>query len=193
MDHSLRSVFRPDALRRYAQGRQETFLPRFVAPRVFRYFWLLISLFLLSGMSTWFISVPVYASGTAIIVESDDALDPISHDIMVLAFFPSEHLSDIHQAQSLVLTFDTTPFVHTIADFEPTIISSVEAQERFTLTTSTSTSLSNHRTLVVAPLDLLPGALPPTAYFDSVGQAHVEIGTRRLLETILIRGKDAGD
>lgn len=193
MDHSSRSVFRPDALRRYAQGRQETFLPRFVTPRVFRYFWMLILLFLLSGISTWFISIPVYASGTAIIVENDQTVVDIPHKMMVLALFPPEHHSDIHQAQSLVLTFNTTQGAHTIADFEPTVISSVEAQKHFALPTSTSMPLTDHGTLVIAPLDLFPGTIPTTAYFDDVGQAHIKIGTRRLLETIFIRGKDAGD
>ena len=193
MDHSSRSVFRPDALRRYAQGRQETFLPRFVAPRVFRYFWILLFLFLISGISTWFISVPVYASGTAIIVENDQTVADVPHDMMVLARFPSEHLSDIHQAQSLLLTFNTTQVAHTIADFEPTVISSVEAQKHFTLPTDTTNALTGYETFVVAPLDAFPGAIPTTIYFDDVGQAHIEIGTRRLLETIFIRGKDAGE
>ncbi|MEM8531038.1 MAG: hypothetical protein AAGF95_09355 [Chloroflexota bacterium] len=193
MDHSSRSVFRPDAIQRYAQGRQETFLPRLVTPRVFRYFWILTVLFLLSGISAWFISVPVYASGTAIIVENNQTVADIPNDVMVLALFPPEHYADIHQAQSLVLRFDATQGAHTIADFEPTIISSVEAQKHFTLPTTTAVPPADQGTFVIAPLNLFPGTVPTTAYIDDVGQAHIKIGTRRLLETIFIRGKDAGD
>lgn len=42
-----RSIFRTDAIRRYAQDQSKAILPRFVCPRTFLYLWILLGLLLL--------------------------------------------------------------------------------------------------------------------------------------------------
>jgi hypothetical protein len=40
------SIFRPDALRRYAENNEKMVLPRLVRPRAFLYLWILLGLLL---------------------------------------------------------------------------------------------------------------------------------------------------
>jgi hypothetical protein len=44
-----RSIFRTDAIRRYAQDQSKAILPRFVCPRTFLYLWILLGLLLLGA------------------------------------------------------------------------------------------------------------------------------------------------
>jgi len=49
-----RSIFRRDAIRRYAQAQGKAVLPRFVCPRTFLCLWMLLGLLFLAGSYvTW--------------------------------------------------------------------------------------------------------------------------------------------
>jgi len=45
-----RSIFRAEALQRYAQNQEKVVLPHLVSPRAFVYLWLLAGLILLAGL-----------------------------------------------------------------------------------------------------------------------------------------------
>ena len=44
-----RSIYRADAVARYARGRDKSVLPRLVSPRVVTWLWILLCLLLMSG------------------------------------------------------------------------------------------------------------------------------------------------
>ena len=83
-----RSIFREDAVRRYAAGQEKTVLPQLVSPRTFTYLWVLLSLLGASSAIAWFTRIPVYASGSAVVVRWRD-----SQRIVVAAFLPPQSLS----------------------------------------------------------------------------------------------------
>ena len=72
MSDAKRSIFRVEAMRRYAQHRETAVLPRFVSPRTFRCLWVLIGVLAVSGGLASFAQVPVYASGSAIVVDASE-------------------------------------------------------------------------------------------------------------------------
>jgi hypothetical protein len=47
-------IFREDAVRHYAQGREAAVLPRFVSPPTFRCLWAMLALLLAGGVVAWF-------------------------------------------------------------------------------------------------------------------------------------------
>jgi hypothetical protein len=49
MRNAERSIFRYEAVRRYAQGRGKGVLPRFVRPRTLLWMWVLLGLLLVAG------------------------------------------------------------------------------------------------------------------------------------------------
>jgi hypothetical protein len=53
MHDATRSIFREDALRRYADGRDQTLLPRFVSQRAVGWLWALLGLLLAGGVTVW--------------------------------------------------------------------------------------------------------------------------------------------
>jgi hypothetical protein len=54
IQHAHHSIFRREALRRYAQDQSKAALPRFVCPRTFLCLWILLGLLLLAGgYVTW--------------------------------------------------------------------------------------------------------------------------------------------
>ena len=63
-----RSLYRPEAVQRYLSAAQQGVLPRFVAPRVLIFLWLLLGLALAGGATAWFAEVPIYTSGQAVVV-----------------------------------------------------------------------------------------------------------------------------
>jgi hypothetical protein len=80
MSDAARPIFRPDALRRYAQGANRAVLPRFASLRAVFWLWLLLGVLVAAGVFTWFVGAPIYASSPAVVVAltSDEAhpLDP---------------------------------------------------------------------------------------------------------------------
>jgi len=48
------SIFRPDAVRRYRESRQQSVLPRLVCPRSFLYLWIFLGILIAAGMVMWF-------------------------------------------------------------------------------------------------------------------------------------------
>jgi hypothetical protein len=53
MNDAKRSIFREEALRRYAEGKDRPVLPRFVSPRAFAWLWTLLGLLLIAGAAVW--------------------------------------------------------------------------------------------------------------------------------------------
>jgi hypothetical protein len=53
MNDAKRSIFREDALRRYAEGRDRPVLPRYVSPRIFAWLWTALGLLLAAGAAVW--------------------------------------------------------------------------------------------------------------------------------------------
>ncbi len=53
MSDAKRSIFREDAVRRYAEGRDRPVLPRFVSPHTFAWLWALLGLLLAGGAAVW--------------------------------------------------------------------------------------------------------------------------------------------
>ena len=48
-----RSIFRAEAVRRYARSRDEAVLPRFASPATWACVWLLVGLILVGGLVAW--------------------------------------------------------------------------------------------------------------------------------------------
>ncbi len=57
---SKRTIFRSKALQHYAASRQKDVLPRLVSPPVFVFFWILLGLLLVAGITAWLAQVPTY-------------------------------------------------------------------------------------------------------------------------------------
>src|SRR6266567_899005 len=84
-----RSIFRSKAVDHYLQSREKTILPLFVAPPVFAFYWLLLGIFLLSGLVAWFGQVPLYASGSGLISIHSTSVNQDNEQAIALIFLPA--------------------------------------------------------------------------------------------------------
>src|SRR5438105_9137665 len=84
-----RSIFRNKAVEHYLQSREKTILPLFIAPPVFAFYWLLLGIFLMSGLVACFGKVPLYASEPGLISAKSSAANQDNEQATVLIFLPA--------------------------------------------------------------------------------------------------------
>ena len=191
-----RSIFREDAVRRYVTGQKKTVLPRLVSPRTFTYLWVLLSVLGASSAIAWFTRIPVYASGSAVVVRWRER-------IVVAAFLPPQSLSRLQTAQNVVLRLDElgvgglgvgeTPYQNEsrrpILEVQPNILSPDAIQHQFALSPSVAQQINQPAIVVITPLEPIASGLPASAYLGSVGRVEAEVGTRRLISFLPLIGQ----
>src|SRR2546421_11325797 len=68
-ESSKSPLFRKQALEYYVQSRAKAILPNLVQPPVFLLLWILLCLVGIALVVTWFARVPVYVSGSGVVIE----------------------------------------------------------------------------------------------------------------------------
>lgn len=196
MKNSRRSIFRDDAVRRYVESREQTVLPRLVSPRTFIYLWFLLGLLGMSSIIAWFARVPVYASGSAVVVRWNKKNAP--EDIVVAAFFPPQYLSRLRTTQKLFLHFDAMSisgafqnenrFNRSVIAVKPEISSPDVVQKQFALSSGAAQRITQPAAVVIAQLKPIPTGLPASTYLGSVGRADFEVGSQRAVSLLPLIG-----
>ena len=188
-----RMVFRAEALRRHSQGYDRAVLPRLIRPRTFLFLWMLFVLAGVGASATWFVQVPVYAAGQAVVVEGRRTA--LSDGIAVVTFVPPEHLADLRREQTLYLDMGSTngPVRQSIAWVEPSLMSPDEVRARFGLSPSAASAITQPVAVVLTRLEGIPAGFLPNSYLGSVYPARVEVGTRRVVSLAPVVGRLFGD
>jgi hypothetical protein len=190
MNEAKRSIFRVDALRRYAQSREEPVLLRLVSPRMFLCLWILLGLLLIGGFLAWLAQVPVYASGSAVVVDGRGKTPSIGDEVLVVAFVPPEHLRRLRVGQMLLLEIGGVGkrSGRSIIAVEPEIIGPDMAQRRFALNAGATPAITQPSAIAIARLDPLITGLPAAAYVGSIYRAEIEVGSRRAISLLPLIG-----
>jgi hypothetical protein len=177
-----RSVYRPEAVRRYMEGRERSVLPRFVSPRIIVYLWLLLVLLVAGAVLAWFTEIPIYAAGQAVIVRRSDVSTPVSDEVVAVGFLPAEELVHLRHGQALFLELDDSGrrLSSEILTVEPEISSPETVRNRFGLDT-TGLAVNRPVAVVIAHLDAPLGDFPATSYVGSTYPAQVVVQSRRVL------------
>src|SRR5437763_16181732 len=89
-----RAIFRERAVQHHLHRYEKHVLPGFVSPPVFLFLWIIIGLSTVLCLLSWNTRIPVYISGTGMIVKSAQP----EHTIALL-LIPSEQLHSIHRGQ----------------------------------------------------------------------------------------------
>jgi hypothetical protein len=181
-----RSIFRGDAVRRYAQSREQAVLPRFVSPPTFLCLWILLGLLAASGFVAGITPVPVYASGPAIMIHRQDRTLPPSHDMVVVAFLPPESLSHLRVGQRMFLTWSGTGerFSRPVFTIEPKILSPGAARKRFALDAATARAITGPAAVAMARWESIPASPAAPAYAGSICRVDIEVGSCRVVSLL---------
>jgi len=175
MKDGNRFIFRDTAIRHYALGRARPVLPQFASTRLTTLLWVLTGILLGGGLLTWFIRIPVYASGVGI---GD------GHRIAV--FLPGKERSRIQVGQRAFCTFDKTGgrVGRTLIAIDSEVASPADVHARFKLTDEAAAKITKPVVIAFVNLEPLPENLPASAYVGSVYRVDVEVGTLRAVSLL---------
>jgi hypothetical protein len=190
-----RSLYRPEAVQRYLSAAQQGVLPRFVAPRVLFVLWLLLGLLLAAGAAAWFVEVPVYASGQAVVVPPSEPGAAGLPSFLVVAFLPAENLAKLRVGQTALVDFvgRGERLANPLTAVLPEVSSPAAARQRFGLDAGTAAAVARPSAVAVARLVRWPPATEPASYVGGVYPVEIEVGSRRLLSLFLARADVRGD
>jgi hypothetical protein len=169
-----RSIFRSKAVEHYLQSREKTILPLFVAPPVFAFYWLLLGIFLMSGLVAWFGQVPQYTSGSGLISAQSTAVNQDKGQVIVLIFLPASSSARPQPGYSaLIQVGPTGPQVNgTVDTIKPGVLSPSEVQKQYAFKVFTSVIVVSVKLGVQTASNLSVG---------SPVSAQIQIGSQRLL------------
>jgi hypothetical protein len=169
-----RSIFRSKAVQHYLQSRDKTILPLFIAPPVFTLYWLLLGIFLMSGLIAWFGQVPLYVSGPGLISAQSTSVNQQSVQVTALIFLPSSSsLRPPPGSSALIQAGTTGPQLNGIVDMiKPGVFSPSEVQKQYAFEVFTPVIVVRVKSTVQTASNLYAGA--PVS-------AQIQVGTQRLI------------
>jgi hypothetical protein len=198
-----RSIFRPEAIQRYIEGKEKAVLPRLVAPAIFAYLWVLMLLLLAGAFVAWLTRVPVFVTGPGMVLESNEAgISPErgklgGSTLLVAAFLPAENHSSLRVGQAAFGKIGTPPEAGSVPIFqglviaiEPEVLSVESIQRRFPMAAALElqqpSAVAIIRTSGTAPVFGEPKAgavptasgLPVSTYAGSRFSVNIEVGRR---------------
>lgn len=175
-----RAIFRESAIQRYRLRREKDVLPHFLAPPLFAFLWILLSLCLIGGFLAWSIRVPFYAPISGMILPSAQA-----GQLQALLFAPASQQDAIRVGQAVQLQIGTTgPHLQqTITSITPHILSPEQIRTQYHL--DSTLSLAVKQPSVVVSVLLHASAVGPE-YVGSLVNAEVQIGSRSALSLFAI-------
>jgi hypothetical protein len=182
----VRNIFRPEALKRRAEARNQPTLPRFTTPFANVCLWLLIGLLGAGTVAAASASVPVFTNGSALVVPGKAAGSDQS--IVALAVLPAS-ADRPHPGDRVSLRIGGERLQRAVTSVEPGILSPTEAQKRFGLPAATAGMIQQPSVIAIVPIEPLPGAAPGTDYTGSTGQVEIRTGSQRLGTFIPLVGR----
>jgi hypothetical protein len=169
-----RSIFRNKAMQHYLQSREKTILPLFVAPPVFAFYWLLLGIFLMSGLIAWFGQVPLYATGPGLISAQSTSVNQNNEQAIALIFLPASSSLRPQPGWSALVQVGLTgpPLNGTVDTIKPGVLSPSEVQKQYSLKVLTSVIVVSVKLGVQVARNLDTG---------SPVSAQIQVGSQRLL------------
>ena len=181
-----RSIYRDDALLRYARGKDKSILPRFISTYTVAWLWIFFALLLASGLVSCLVRVPVYASGPAIVVDSG-AYSHITPDKLVMVvFLPADSLSDLHVGQNLFFNIDEKidRLSRPIIAVQPEVCSPDKVRRQFLLDAKLALTITQPVVLAIAEFEPLPSGLSASSFAGSLYLVNVEVSSQRLISLL---------
>ncbi len=176
-----RPLFRPEAVRRYTEAREQSVLPKFVSPQIMVALWALVVLLILSGVAVWFTSTPVYASGLAIVVDTRNKLAN-EEGMAILALLPPEAQPVLDEGKTILIQVNASskPLERRVITFEKDISKVNRTLEEFALESHPAVAKAQPGAVAIVRLEDMPGNVPTNNYIGTIFRADMQVGSRRI-------------
>lgn len=186
------SIFRDKALKHYAQGRKKDILPHFSSFSVAIFFWTLVALLSATGLLAAYAQVPVYLTGTGIVLNASGHTLPGQNAPVALAFFQPNTSAELHRGLPVVIQVGSNgqQLTSMITAVESGTTSPAAALAHYGIKLGTSSLTSEPAVIVFISL----GASIPTALYTGDALAiEVKIGTQSLFASLAGAGNATGE
>jgi hypothetical protein len=182
MKTSNRPIFRPEALRRYTEAREQSVLPKFVSPRIMVALWALVVLLILSGVAVWFTSTPVYASGLAIVVDTENKPLNIEEGTAILVLLPPEAQPALDEGKIVLIQVNASskPLKREIVAFEKDASKVNSILEGFDLANHPAVAKAQPAAVAIVRLEDMKENVPANDYVSTIFRADMQVGSRRI-------------
>jgi hypothetical protein len=166
---ATRPIFRPEALQRFLDGREQPVLPRYAAGSVAALMWALVVLFMIGIAVIALAPIATYARGTGV-VSGDGA--------RVVVFVPAASLPRLARGQDVRLSLDINHVVAATVDtVEPAPISPGDARRRYGLDGAALLAITVPSAVVTVRL---PHSVDARLFRGSVIPATVQTGSESI-------------
>ena len=182
MKTNNRPIFRPEAVRRYAEAREQSVLPKFVSPRIMVALWALVVLLILSGAAVWFTSTPLYASGLAVVVDPRNKLANIEEGMAILVLLPPEAQPALDKGKTILIQVNASskPLEREIVAFEKDASKVNHILEKFALEHHPAVTKAQPGAVAIVRLEDMPGNVVTNDYLGTIFRADMQVGSRRI-------------
>ncbi|MFL5662948.1 MAG: hypothetical protein ACJ8BW_16600 [Ktedonobacteraceae bacterium] len=182
MAASKRSIFRNKALKQYAQSREKDILPRFVAPPVFLFLWLLLGLLLISVVVAWLGQIPTFAAGSGVVLKQDAQSGQVQSEATAVIFVPAAPGLNLRAGMPVLLQVGNGQQIRSqIETVAPGVLSPNDAQQKYALNGALSQVITRPSIAVTVKLG---STIPVQTYAGSIVDAQVQVGTRHVLSLL---------
>ena len=184
-----RPIFRPEAVRRYIEGKDGAVLPKLVSPKVSISLWMLVALLILGTLMVWFTKTPVYASALAITVDHrgvpTEAAQLRDHVVLLLLLAP-EAQPTLAEGNQVLIHLGTVgkPLQREVVIFEASEAEVTRVLDTFGLSRHPAVLAAQPAAVAFVPLEPAPGNAPATNFIGTVFRAELQIGSRRVASLI---------
>ena len=182
MKTSNRPIFRPEAVQRYTEAREQSVLPKFVSPRIIVALWTIVVLLILSGIAVWFTNMPVYASGPAIVVDTGNKPINIEEGTAVLVLLPPEAQPALDEGKTVLIQVNASskPLEREIVAFEKDASKVNHILEEFGLENHPAVAKAQPGAVAIVRLEDMPGNVATNNYIGTIFRADMQVGSRRV-------------
>jgi hypothetical protein len=165
------SIFRSKVVQKYMQNSEKNVLPRIVAPPVFAFCWVVLTLLIAAGIAVWSGRVPIYLIGSGIVL---DATSHQSDGVTAVVLLSSGGVSRLRTG---------LPVRIQIGHNGPVLDRTINAISEQPLSPAQVHQLYGLE--IAEPAFVLTVGLGPTIaghlYAGSLVQAQIQVGTQSLL------------
>jgi hypothetical protein len=175
MRASQNSIFRDKAIKHYTQQKKRDILPNFSSIPVAIFLWILLGSLLATGLVTWHTQVPVYLTGTSIVLGS------AAQDTVALAFLAPKSSTRLHAGLTVHLQTGAagSQFTSRLVAVEPGITTLANAFEHARLPVAQTSEMQQG--VVILLINQNPAV---ALQRGSVLAVQVTLGTHSLLSAI---------
>jgi hypothetical protein len=179
---SGRPIFRPKAVRRYAEAREQSVLPKFVSPRIMVALWTIVVLLIFSGVAVWFTSMPVYASGLAIVVDTENKPVNIEEGTALLVLLPPEAQPALDEGKTILIQVNASskPLKRKIVTFAKDASKVNSILEEFDLDNHPAVAKAQTAAVAIVRLEDMEGNMLANDYVGTIFRADMQVGSRRI-------------